>query len=130
MRESQRNRDETYSVDKFGDVCAHRTSECARALNRRTDAFEVIVHDAETGRIGYVSKRTVVNDRVLDVAREFGYEVNLISATSYKQWDGEIRKAAGIEFTPVPVGDEDFEMEWLLAELEEDIEETEVSVDE
>lgn len=106
MSENRRVRDETYSTDKFGKTCAEVTSECARALNRETDAFEVVIHDAETGRIGYRSKRTVVNDRVLDVARNFGYRVDLISATSYETWDGEMKKCAGIEFVPEVSDDE------------------------
>ncbi|AFD03995.1 ORF11 [Halorubrum pleomorphic virus 2] len=89
-----------FETDKFGNKCARRTEECARALANKTDAFEVVVHDAETGRIGYRSKRTVVNDQTLAVARRHGYEVDLISATSYEKWDGEMRKCAGIEFVP------------------------------
>lgn len=104
MSESSSSR--RYETDKFGNKCASRTSECARALATETDAFEVVVHDADTGRIGYRSKRTVVNDRVLDVAREFGYTVNLISATAYETWGGEMRKCAGIEFVPEVSDDE------------------------
>ena len=106
MSESQRQRDETYSTDKFGVECAERTSECARALNRETDAFEVVVHDAETGRIGYWSKRSVVNDRMLDVARERGYRVDLVGATTREGYAGEFKKCVEIEFVPEVSDDE------------------------
>ena len=119
-----------FETDKFGNKCAERTFEVAKALATETDAFEVVIHDADTGRIGYRSKRTVVNDRVLDVARERGYRVDLISATSYEQWDGEFRKCAGIEFVPTPPTERDIEAEELVRELEEEIEATEVPDDE
>lgn len=91
---------ETYRTDKDGRRAATRTSRFARQLKRKTDAYRVVIHDANTGRIGYWSKRSVVNDRVLGMADEFGYEVNLISATSVEVWRGELKKVVEIEFVP------------------------------
>ena len=103
---SESNSSRRFETDKFGNKCASRTTECARALSDETDAFEVVIHDAETGRIGYRSKRTVMNDRTLDVARERGYRVDLISASSYEQYDGTVRKCAAVEFVPEVSDDE------------------------
>ena len=121
---------ESYRTDKCGNPVAERTKVCAQALKSETDAFEVVIHDAETGRIGYRSKRSVVNDRMLGVARKHGYEVDLISATSVETWDGELKDAVGIEFVPSAEVEDDVEMGRLVAELEEDVLETEVSDDE
>lgn len=91
---------ETYRTDKDGRRAATQTSRFARQLKRKTDAYRVVIHDADTGRIGYWSKRSVVNDRVLGMADEFDYEVNLVSATSIESWTGELKKAVEIEFVP------------------------------
>ena len=91
---------EKYQTDKWGKVVAERTAECAHRLATETDARRVIIHDADTGRIGYVSKRSAVNDRMLEVARSSGYQVDLISATTMEKWTGERKPAVGIEFMP------------------------------
>lgn len=91
--------DESYRTDKFGNAVAERTGMVATELRWMTDAHKVIIHDAETGRIGYTSKRSVVNNVMLDVARDGGYRVDLMSAER-AEIGGKVRNAVMIEFVP------------------------------
>ena len=97
---------ETYSTDKDGRTCAEVTSECARALSDKCASYDVVIHDADTGRIGVRMKHSLVSDNAVEVAAEFGYELDLISSTTIETLNGDLKRAVAFEFIPEVSDDE------------------------
>lgn len=88
--------DPRYDVD--GNEVDVTTEMCVRALQDRTDSKRVVCNWHVNGMIQYYGKRSYVEGRVFQIARDHGYRVRL---AGYDQLlDGEERGYVELERVP------------------------------